>query len=69
MKNKKLLTAGVALMLACAPVFAGCEQTLENVLIGVMTGFQKAPDPTIKEGRFNFSITYGSMVVCNKWNC
>ena len=45
-------------MLACAPVFAGCEQTLENVLIGVMTGFQKAPDPTIKEGRFNFSITY-----------
>ena len=59
MKNKKLFaTAGVALMLACAPVLGGCEQVLEDVIIGVLTGFEKAPDPTVKEGQFNFSVTY-----------
>ena len=59
MKKKKILAiAGAALMLACAPVLGGCEQTVEKVLIGVLTGFAKAPDPTVKEGRFNFSVTY-----------
>jgi hypothetical protein len=58
MKKKKLLTLGVAFMLVCAPILTGCEQTLENILIGVLTGFEKAPDPTIKEGKFNFSVTY-----------
>ena len=59
MKNKKLFAAaGVALMLACAPVLGGCEQALEDVIISVLTGFEKAPDPTIKEGQFNFSVTY-----------
>lgn len=59
MKKKKLLAAaGMALMLACAPVLSGCEQTAEKILIGVLTGFAKAPDPTVKEGEFNFSVTY-----------
>jgi hypothetical protein len=39
-------------------MFAGCEQTLSNMFVGALTGFKKAPDPTIKEGRFNFSVTY-----------
>lgn len=59
MKRTKLLaTTGMALVLACSPVLSGCEQTAEKVLIGVLTGFAKAPEPTIKEGEFNFSVTY-----------
>lgn len=57
MKKKKLL-AVLILALAFMPTFTACEQVFENVLIGVLTGFQKAPDPTIKEGRFDFSVTY-----------
>ncbi|MBO5736257.1 MAG: hypothetical protein J6S04_00475 [Clostridia bacterium] len=57
MKNKKLL-ATLALVLAFIPTFTACEAALEDVLIGVLTGFRKAPDPTIKEGEFNFSVTY-----------
>ena len=57
MKNKKLF-AIFALVLAFTPTFTACEETLEDVLIGGLTGFQKAPDPTIKEGEFNFSVTY-----------
>ena len=59
MKRKKLLAmAGMVVMLACAPMLAGCEQTLSNGLVGILTGFSKAPDPTVKEGKFNFSVTY-----------
>ena len=57
MKNKKLL-AVLALTLAFTPALTACEETMEKVLIGVLTGFQKAPDPTIKEGEFDFSVTY-----------
>lgn len=57
MKNKKLF-AIVALTLAFIPTFTACEKTFEDVLIGVLTGFQKAPDPTVKEGAFDFSVTY-----------
>ena len=57
MKNKKLF-AIFALTLAFIPTFTACEKTFEDVLIGVLTGFQKAPDPTVKEGAFDFSVTY-----------
>jgi hypothetical protein len=40
--------------MACIPIFTGCD----NALVDVLTGFKKAPDPTIKEGKFDFSITY-----------
>ena len=40
--NKKWLT-GIVLAVALASTFSAC---------------QKAPDPTIKEGRFDFSVTY-----------
>ena len=56
--RKKLLTAGLACLLACVPMFAGCEQKMEDALIFALNGFQKAPEPTVKEGRFNFSVTY-----------
>lgn len=59
MKNKKFLaTAGMALILASAPVLGGCEQVLSDVLVSVLTGCEQAPVPTVKEGRFNFSVTY-----------
>lgn len=58
MKNKKLLCVGLVLTMACTPMLAGCEQTITNVIIGVLTGFEKAPEPTIKEGKFDFSVTY-----------
>lgn len=45
-------------MLACTPMFAGCEQKMEDALIFALNGFQKAPVPTVKEGKFNFSVTY-----------
>ena len=57
MKIKKLL-ASVALLAVLVPTFTACETTFENILIGVLTGFEKAPDPTIKEGNFDFSVTY-----------
>ena len=57
MNKKKLATAGLALILAITPTFTGCEQTFENLLIGVLTGFEKAPDPSIKEASFDFSVT------------
>ena len=56
--RKKLLTADLACLLACVPMFAGCEQKMEDALIFALNGFQKAPEPTVKEGRFNFSVTY-----------
>ena len=58
MKNKKLLAVSMALLLAVTPTFTGCEEQLSEFLVGVLTGFEKAPDPTIKAGRFNFSVTY-----------
>ena len=58
MKGKKLLTAGLACILACVPMFAGCEQKMEDALIFALNGFQKAPEPTVREGKFNFSVTY-----------
>lgn len=58
MKKRKLLTLCMALMVACTPMFAGCEQKFEDALIFALNGFQKAPEPTVKEGRFNFSVTY-----------
>ena len=57
MKNKKLFAA-LALALAFTPTLTACEETLEDVLIGVLTGFQKGPDPSVKEGSFDFSVTY-----------
>lgn len=59
MKKKKLLTVGLAfaLTLACVPTFAGCEQAAEDFIILALNGFQKAPEPTVKEGRFHFSVT------------
>ena len=42
MKSKKILTC-FALVVALTPMFAGCKN---------------APVPTIKEGKFNFSVTY-----------
>ena len=57
MKNKKLFVA-LAFALAFIPMFTACEATFEDVLISVLTGFQKAPDPTVKEGEFDFSVTY-----------
>lgn len=58
MRNKKLLAAGLACVLACVPMFAGCEQKAEDFMILALHGFQKAPEPSVKEGRFNFSVTY-----------
>ena len=58
MNKKKLAAASLALILTITPTFTGCEQTFENLLIGVLTGFEKAPDPTIKEENFDFSVTY-----------
>jgi hypothetical protein len=42
-KMKKKWLTGMALMVALASTFSACY---------------KAPDPTIKEGRFDFSVTY-----------
>ena len=56
--KKKWLAVSLACMLACVPMFAGCEQQLEDGLIFALNGFQKAPEPTVKEGRFDFSVTY-----------
>lgn len=58
MKNKKLLVAGMAFIMMFTPMLAGCEEAMSNVIVSVLTGFEKAPVPTIKEGRFNFSVTY-----------
>lgn len=57
MRIKKML-ASVALLVVLVPMFTACEKTFENILIGVLTGFEKAPEPTIKEGNFDFSVTY-----------
>ena len=58
MKSRKALSAIMALTLAFTPSLAGCEEVFEDVLIGVLTGFEKPPVPSVKEGRFDFSVTY-----------
>ena len=57
MKKMKLF-AVLALALAFTPTLMACEETFEDILIGGLTGFQKGPVPTVKEGEFNFSVTY-----------
>ena len=57
MKRKKLLIVGLALTMALTPSLAGCEQKAEDFILSALHGFQK-PVPAVKEGRFNFSITY-----------
>ena len=57
MKKMKLF-AVLALALAFTPTLTACEETFEDILIGGLTGFKKGPVPTVKEGEFNFSVTY-----------
>ena len=58
MKKKRVLTVGLAFLLACVPMLVGCEQMAEDALIFALNGFQKAAEPTVKEGKFHFSVTY-----------
>ena len=58
MKRKKLLLLCLAFVTAVTPALAGCEQKMEDFLIFSLNGFQKPPEPTVKEGRFDFSVTY-----------
>ena len=58
MKRKNLLTLGLTFMLVCMPMFTGCEQRMEDFIIAALSGFQKAPEPSIREGKFDFSVTY-----------
>ena len=58
MKRKRVLTVGLAFLLACVPMLVGCEQMAEDALIFALNGFQKAAEPTVKEGKFHFSVTY-----------
>ena len=58
MKSKKLLLASLALTMALTPSLAGCEQAMSDFIIAALWGFEKPPEPSIKDGEFAFSVTY-----------
>ena len=41
MKKKQLLTTALTCMLACVPMFTGCEQRMEDFIIAALSVIEK----------------------------